>query len=422
MNSYKLIFIIMLYFMSHGVFAHPRHIMSTDELLHLAEKNSQSITTSQLNVIVKQKAIDIAKARLYPVLNAEAMDSVGFPGSSAWLGVEGLVGSPYRSGATGGVVARQLLFDFGRTAAEIKTAQSRVNVAEQTTRVTAYEVKLLALQVFYQCATFKKQRDLWKVLAKESSIINKEAKHFVKTGQRSIVDIYLSDSQTEEAHTAHAFYGERVRGTMKELAVITGISDSTFECPSLSLTLIDGLNSSNDIDASPYVKRAEASAIVAKEKLLREKTDLRPKVVAIASAGAMEKTHLIKNENVAAGLGIIVPLFDYNINTRINRAHAEVLAKQQNIEAQKQFIEEMNAKLDETIMASLTRIKHLNIELTIAQEGFKVAKYRYFHLEGTLVDLREAWRNLARAETTIEEAKGNLLQARGAKSLLNGRA
>ena len=93
-------------------FANTKLVMSTVELLHLAEVNSQSITAAEFNVLVRQKEIDIAKARLYPVFNAEGLDSTGFPGSSAWLGIEGLVSSPYRAGATGGVVARQLLLDF----------------------------------------------------------------------------------------------------------------------------------------------------------------------------------------------------------------------------------------------------------------------------------------------------------------------
>lgn len=394
--------------------------MSTEELLRLAAKNSQSITQAQLKVLVTKKDIDVAKAPYFPILNAEAMDSAGFPGSSAWIGEEGLIGSPFRSGIAGGVVAKQLVLDFGRTAADVRAAHAQVAVSQQSTHVTAYEVKVLALQVFYQCAKFKKQRDIWARLAKESAIINREAKHFVKTGQRSVVDTYLSDSQTEEARTAYAYFEKRVEGSINELAVITGVPARTFDCPSLSNQLIDSLNPQSRINASPYVKRAVAGAKLAQEQLKREQADSMPKIVAIASAGGMAKTHLVNRENYAVGLGIMMPLFDLNISSRIKRAQAEVLVKQQDIATQKQFLEEMNAKLDQIIMASGTRLKHLNIELNIAQEGFKVAKRRYFKLEGDLVDLREAWRNLSRAETTIEDARSDLLQASGAKALLNG--
>jgi len=401
--------------------ASPLHIMSTDDLLSLTEKNSQSITQARLDELVAQRQIDIARAPYFPILNAEVIDSVGFPGSSGWIGEEGLVGSPFRSGIAGGLVAQQLILDFGRTAADIRASQSQVEVSRQTTRVTTYEAKVFALQAFYQCAKFKKQRDSWAYLAKESGIINKEAKRFVETGQRSIVDNYLSESQTQEALTAHAYLEKRVEGSIKELVIITGIK-IPFDCPSLSDKLIDSLNSASRVEISPYVMRAMAGVQVAQEKLKREQADLMPKIIAVASAGGMAKTHLVKKENYSVGLGFIMPIFDFNISSRVHRARAEVIAKQQDISTQKQFINETNAKLDQVIIASAAKIQHLNTELKIAREGFKVAKRRYFQLEGDLVDLREAWRNLARTETTIEDARSDWLQASGVKALLNGGA
>ena len=101
--------IIFFYCITTSVWANTNHILTTEELLRLAAKNSQSISQAQLEVLVKQKEIDVAKARYFPILRAEAIDSAGFPGSSNWLGIEGLVGSPYRSGPTAGVVTKQLI-------------------------------------------------------------------------------------------------------------------------------------------------------------------------------------------------------------------------------------------------------------------------------------------------------------------------
>ncbi len=51
---------------------------------------------------------------LLPVdLGGRAVDSWGFPGSSGYLGIGGLMGSPFRSGEAGGLVATDTLFDFG---------------------------------------------------------------------------------------------------------------------------------------------------------------------------------------------------------------------------------------------------------------------------------------------------------------------
>ncbi|WP_231294609.1 TolC family protein [Fluoribacter dumoffii] len=395
-------------------------MLTTEELLRLSEKNSQSINQAQLDVLVKVKEIEVAKAHYFPILRAEALESTGFPGSSNWLGIEGLVGSPYRSGPTAGVVAKQLIYDFGKTAAAVNAARSQVNVARQTTRVTMYEVQLFALKAFYQCATYKKKQEIWSNLAKESALITKEAKHFVKTGQRSVVDNYLSESETQEARTEYSYLKEQVLGSLKELSVIIGKSASTIDCPVLSESLIDSLNSKSRVYSSPYVKRAIADAKAAYENLIKEKSRFRPEIVAIASGGGMDKTHLIGREDYAVGVGVSMPLFDLNITSRINKAQAKLLVKQKAVAAQKQYIQELNAQLDLSIKSTLIRIKHLNIELNIAQEGFKVAKKRYFNLEGDLVDLREAWRNLARAQIIIEDARNELLLSKAAKALLNG--
>jgi outer membrane protein len=419
MNKKSIVILLVLSCIHASVWADKKPIMSTDELLYLAEKNSQSIIQSQLNVLVAEKEIDIAKAPLQPNIIAEAIDSAGFAGSSGWIGEQGLVGSPFRSGITGGFALRQLITDFGRTNADVRASQLQVNVSKQTARVTKYEVKALALQVFYQCAKFKKQRDIWGHLAKESGIINGEAKHFVKTGQRSVVDNYLSDSQTEEARTAYAYFQKRVEGSLQQLALITGKSSQSFACPALSNQLMHALIAKNQIDTSPYVQRAQAQAKVAQDTLLREKAELMPKIIGVASVGGMHSAHFVNKENYAVGIGVTMPVLDFSIKSRINRAQAQLLAKQQDIAVQKQYLEEMNAKLDEVINASRTRIKHLTFELDIANEGFKIAKKRYFDLEGDLVDLREAWRNLARAEITIEDARYDFLQANGVKALLN---
>ena len=90
------------------------------------------------------------------------------------------------------------------------------------------------------------------------------------------------------------------------------------------------------------------------------------------------------------------------------------------IEATKQRLAEMNAKYDLVIHSSQTRLRHLDSEYALAKKAFNVAKNRYFSLEGELIDLREAFRNLARVETEREETRTRLLQASGSKTLLNG--
>lgn len=393
--------------------------ISIDDVLQLSEVNSPSLSASRFHELAARKSIDIARANYFPTLNAEAIDSTGFSGSSGLLGVGGLMGSPYRSGISGGLVAQQTIWDFGRTYYDVEASKRQAELSKQDTRVTLYQVKQLALEIYYECAFFRSQRDIWAELSHHSAMITKEAQHFVDTGQVSIVDRYLSKAQTEEAQTAEAFFAERLKKSEQELAVIMGTS-ANFSCPPLPNELTHALNPNSGIEASPILARAIIGKRVAQARLQQEKAGYYPKIVAMASLGGMESASLEKKKNYSAGIGVILPLVDMHTSGEIQRAKAELSAKDQEIEAQKQYLEEMNAKFDTVIYASKVRLQHLDAEFTLANKAFKSSKQRYFSLEGNLVDLREAFRNLVRVETAIQETRMQLLQASGSKALLNG--
>lgn len=392
--------------------------ITIEQALQRAEVNSYALTVSQYQKLAAKKAIIIAKAGYFPVLNFEAIDSWGFPGSSGWIGVEGLMGSPYRKELSGGVVAKQTLYDFGRTKYDVKRAEDEVELAKQNSKITAYEVKLLTLASYYDCAQYRTLESIWSHLSKEAEVITTEVEHFIKTGQRSVVDHYLSRIQLEEARTAQAYFGNKYKGVKRELAIMMGIDENSFSCAMLNKNT-KGI-SDPDLCSSPFLARAKVDLQIAKDALGREKSDLMPKVVTVASLGAMEKTHLLPKKDYAVGLGVIVPLYDLHVVGGIKRARAMVSAKNEEVEAQIQFLEEMNAKYDTIINSSRVKLEHLNRELSLAEEGFKVAKRRYFDLEGQLVDLREAFRDLSKASVDTEDSRANVLKAQGSKYLLNG--
>lgn len=402
------------------ILASEKKPISVDYAMHLAEKNSPLLSAAQFREIAARKSIDIARAAYFPTLNAEAIDSTGFPGSCNALGIEGLMGSPFRKGVAGGIVAEQTIYDFGRTFYNVEAAKHEAESTHQNTKVTLYQVKQLTLQIYYECAKFRTLRDTWTDLCKESASITKEAEHFVDVGQVSIVDRYLSKAETEQALTAQAFFGEQLDQATHELAVLMGIPSNTFICPRLPHELTCSLNPNTPIDQSPLLWRAIADARVAQARLKHEKANFMPKIVAVASAGAIQSADLVKNNGYSAGIGVTIPLFDLEIHGKIRQAAALACAKHQEIAAEKLYLEEANAKYDRIIHSSEVRLFHLREESRLAKKAFQVAKERYFNLEGNLIDLREAFRNISRVETDVENTRALLLQAMGSKALLNG--
>jgi outer membrane protein TolC len=415
-----IIFITLVLIFSTNVFSNENHILSIDEVLHFAEINSPQLSAAKFQEIAADKSIDIARANYFPTLSFGALDSIGFSGSSAATDVIGLMGSPYRKGLAAGLVTQQIIYDFGRTYYDVEASRQEALLTKENTRVTVYQVKQLALQAFYACAFFKTQRDKWGYLAHESSIITKEAQHFVNTGQRSIVDRYLSKAQTEEAQTAQAFFAARLKEALHGLSVIMLIPEDSFTCPSLPYQLTSSLNPNIGIEFSPFLAKARIGTKVAQAQLKREKASFYPKIVAIASVGGMQSANLVDKKEYAAGIGILLPLVDLHITGEIQRAKALASAREKEVLAEKQYLGEMNSKYDEIIKSSIVRLQHLQYELELANKAFNTAKKRYFSLEGDLVDLRDAFRNLGRVETDIDNTRTQFLQASGAKALLNG--
>ena len=395
--------------------------LSLDESLKTAEQNSPRLKAARLEERAAHESVGVARSAYYPSVAAEAIDSWGFPGSSSHLGIGGLMGSPYRSGAAAGLVARETLFDFGRTSADIKAAGYAERARREDLEVDRYAVDRDVLETFYDCSRFRSERETWNQLHDEEELVAKEVARFVDIGQRSIVDRYLARAQVEEARTNRNFFKSRMQSTVGRLALLTGVVDPEMTCPALP-ALDQAATPIVTAPGNPYVARAKTEVDLAQNLVTGAKTEYLPKIVGMASAGSSERVRLVNRADYSGGVGVVVPLFD-GLGTvhRVRRAEAERDAKTQELGAVQLRMAEVNAKYDEVIDASKARLEHLVREQKLAQEGFKVAKSRYFKTQGTLVDLRDALRNLGRIETDMMDTQANLLQAMGAKALLNGR-
>lgn len=413
--------ILILLFITPLVFAQSNDVapLSLQQVLQITQKNNASVHASLYQELVTKRAINVAKANYFPTLDFQGIDSIGFPGSSPSLGVNGLMGSPYRTGLAEGLLAQQTLFDFGRTYYNVETAKKEATLSHQNTRVTSAQVLTLALQTYYDCSLYRTQRDTWKSLGQESNFIMKEAGHFVQTGQVSIEDKYLTQSQLEQANTAVEFFNERMKQSILELAIIMGAPPNTVMCPRLPVVVKAPLRDYGP-DESPFMEVARASLAVSQSQLKKDAANYLPTFVGVASVGDMQQSRFVEKQDYAMGLGLNIPLFNWGTITRVKQDEAQIAFKEQNIVSQRVIVRENETKFDIVSESAKIRLRGLYTELATAQEGYKVAKQRYFNLQGTLVDLQEAYTDLARVQIEINQTRAEVLQASGSKALLDG--
>jgi outer membrane protein TolC len=407
---------LFLVFLGHPALASDAPELSLREVLDYADHYSPGLKASAARETEAQSQVGIAKSYYYPDLSFEAVDSTGFPGSSGALGIKGLMGSPYRSELGAGLLLTQDLLDFGRTY-RVTASKAEARSQEKLTDIDRSQLDEKLIADYFDCVLNRAQKESWSELATDSNLVAKEVERFVRTGQRSIVDRYLSRLQEQEALTQSANFETREKVSIERLSVLTGLN-TPFRCPSLgsengALRAPTGEN--------PIVAYARGQLEAANAKLSRAKSENLPKLVGVASAGFLQNTRVVPKENYALGIGLEIPIFEgFRIQEQVNQNAALVDEKDYLVQASQLKLDDLNHQLDEGIQSAAVRVDHLNRELKLAVDAFDLAKKRYFAFQGTLVDVRDSLTNLGRVKSDLNSSRADFLKSKYLKDVLNG--
>jgi len=397
------------------------HEITIQEALTRAAQVSPEVAGSRMKDVAAQDRIEVARAGYFPKVDLEALDSTGFPGSTGHLGVAGMVSSPYRSGAAAGIVTTVPIWDFGRTSNAVTAAEHSALSQKEDTNYLRYRVYQTTLQIYYQCSLYRNLRESWTQLAEGARLVKNMVDGFVKTGQRSIVERYLVESQMEHALTQVSIFEEKAKQQIKEIALITGLDSEDLTCPGIpseenAIAIFHGTPEGN-----PIVSRAREAVVAARSKVDEAKADYLPRVVGVADAAVMQNTRFVDKNYYALGVAVIFPLFEGFITTnKVKEASALATGAERELEARKLEMAQLNIQYDKIIQSSKVALTHLKDESQLAQQGFEMAKKRFFSLEGSVVDVRDAFTNLSRTQTDLITTQTSYFEAMGAKAILNG--
>jgi outer membrane protein len=410
-------FPILAMFLSTTTFAEP---LKLNQVLRLTEANSHMVTAALAHEKASESAITIANSYYYPTLEAQAIDSTGFPGSTSALGIGGAVGSPYRSGLAFGLLAKATVWDFGRTANGVAASEHDRLGEEQKTRIKVIDLDNQAARLFFECVRFSSQAVTWSFVLEQAKLVTHEVKQFVSTGQRTVVERYLAESQEQEAATSQADFAERAAGTRSRLQLYTGLPNPT-ECPTAqNLSTGNGLPESAPA-ANPWIRNAEEEAKAAEARLGQARAGHLPQIGVLGSVAYLDAARLVQKKNYAIGVGISLPLFEgFRTTARVQEAQALVTEKEALIEANREEVDRTSSRFDELLASAKLRLQHLVEETKLATSGFELARKRYKALQGPIIDVREALRNLTRVRTQLSEAEVDYWAAAAAKALYLG--
>jgi len=390
------------------------------EALDLSNEYNPNLKAASARESATRSRVGIAQSNFYPTVALEAVDSSGFPGSTgSSLGMTGLIGSPFRSGFSAGAVLKQDVFDFGRTYFGVKASKLDAQSQERATEINTYQVEQEVLQAYFDCALNRTEIERWQAFLKDTELVERQVEIFIKTGQRSIVDRYLSRAQRENANTHVLDFQTRESASIQRLAVLIGIQ-KPFACPLLN-DLSSDLQLHPASAENPIIAFARIQLDASEARLDQAKAENLPIILGIASAGYLQDTHVVQKENYSLGVGIRFPLFEgFRIKSEIDRNSAQVDENFYLLQNSQFVLKDLNRQYDEKIRSADTRRTQLVEELKNANEAFTIAKRRYFDLQGTLVDLRDSVSNLERVVDSLDIAQAEYLQFTSLEAVLNG--
>ena len=89
--------------------------LSLSDVILRAERFSPNLKAAEQSELSARQSLRISQSLYYPTLDVTAVDSTGFPASSsAPAGFNGVMGSPYRVGLSGGAYSTFTFFDLTR--------------------------------------------------------------------------------------------------------------------------------------------------------------------------------------------------------------------------------------------------------------------------------------------------------------------
>jgi outer membrane protein len=418
--------IVSITFISSGIsvssFAQNSKPITLMDALKEAEQNSPDLKSVRFRQQASKQLVRSAKSAYLPTLDVAAVASQGAPGAPALFGVDWNIGATERVGEGAALILKQTLWDFGRTTNAVETAKLSGELEAQTVGVSQSNIDILVLRSYLDCAFLKSEAADSKFTADQAKVIAKETDRYVRSGQRSVVERYLVEQQAAEAGRINKEFLARAEVVQKRLANELGRDpNQVVVCADLNTNVLDVAQLAKGKSENPLLSLGETQSRIAESRLNQAKAEERPLLVGVVNGGYFKDSLLNEPWNYSAGVGITFPLFNgFKQDADIARFSAEAQAEEADLDFARQNVNEENIRYEEQIESTQVALSSLVEEGKLAEKAFDLAKKRYFSFQGTMVDLREALRNLDQVNLATNEAKRSLLAGQGALAFFNG--
>ncbi len=397
-------------------------VLTLGQALLLAEKVSPDLQAQFERETQARANTGILTAYALPHLDLAGVDSTGFPGSGSPSpeGFGGLVNSPYRSGLAGDAVGTLTLLDASRGYSLTASRYGEKSAQEQT-RITRSQVDQKVLGLYLDACRFQGLKQVWQGVVDRIKPIQEIVGNFVRQGRYNEVQLLLLRDQMDQAQLTEDGYDQRYQATLRRLALAAGMESASIRLPEPADLDESTIAAIQEPERNPYLDFAQDEVLAAKALSSSASAERLPRLYVSGSVGLMDSSRLVKQSDYSGWAGISIPVFEgFRIASEEKRAQASLREKSDRLSATQLQVEDLNAQLDEAIEYAREQVLSLGPQYVAATRNFSLAKDRYLKFLGTVTDLEESVRNIARIETEMNDAQTDFLAAAGGKRLLNG--
>ncbi len=302
--------------------------LTLTQALNYAKAHYPEIRASAAKLAAQDAAIQYAQAAWWPQIDASLIDSQGMSNSTAGLRVTGLSNSAFRKGFGVSLNLEQNIYDFGRTRNRVDAEKARFDEIAAQGDVTLAEVLKNVADRYVDCQKAGRYRAIYVRAKKNLEPLRGEIQNFVNTGQRSEVDLALTDMRMDEvaAQQIDSEHVEAIAIGRLNLALgnAGGVHYSCDTDSTLALPQSLGFMMQTAKENRPELRAFDAALDRSGYEKAAAASEYLPKVVGIATVGSLQDTNVVDDLPYAVGIAVKVPLFQgFRTRAEVKEAAAE---------------------------------------------------------------------------------------------------
>ena len=359
-------------------------------------------------------------------LGAPAFGPLGNPAlyGTSPLSVQGMAGDPVKKQFGGGLNITQTLFDFGRTQHLVAARRGLSSAAEEDAEAQKASVLLGVQQAYLNVLRSQQLVTVVQENLKQRETTVQQARLFVQGQLKAGVDLQIAQANASEANVGVLAAQNDVRSAFASLnnaigeTKLTEYALSPLQLAPRTTLPVTSPQTVTQAIALALAQRPELKSIAfqrqaAEQSIQGVRSELLPRVDAIASLGAVNPSGVIQNsKNYAVGMALSIPLYtgglvEGRIAEEKHKRDIAIAQEKELVETVKLQVTQARLNLqtqEAQVSSALDQVASANSSLLLASERYKLQL-------STLVELTDAEALTIRARAFLVNAQYSVAQA-----------